>query len=85
MAMPDGSVQGASFQRCVTLMALASISTISEVSSMLSKMWPAPSATANSGLPPSAIVPSTVPEATSMAVALLLPALKVKTRCVLAS
>ena len=38
-----GSVQGASGQRFVTVIVLVSISTISDVSSMLSKMCPLPS------------------------------------------
>ena len=45
---------------------------------MLSKMCPLPSATANSGLPPSGIVPSTVPDAGIDHGGIpLLPALKV--------
>ena len=52
---------------------------------MLTKMLPLPSATANSGLPPSASVPATEPSLALMAVVSLLLPFMVKTRLVPAS
>jgi hypothetical protein len=56
-----------------------SITAISLVFSIFTKTAPFPSATGNSGLPPRAIVPATVPVLASIAVALFDRPLKVKT------
>ena len=80
IACPDGSSQPASSQRFFTVSARASNDTISCLSSMLTKIVPLPSLVMNSGLPPSAIVPTTAGRVTSIAVALDEPPLNVNTR-----
>ncbi len=80
MARPLGPSPGAIDQRLRTSSALASKATTSLLSSLLTKIVPLPSVTANSGLPPRSIVPATLSVAASMAVALAVRPLKVKTR-----
>ena len=76
----DGASHGASFQRAATVMAPASIFTISLLSSRLVKTNPFPSATEDSGPPPSSTVPNTFPSAASITVELALPPLLAKMR-----
>ena len=80
MASPDGSEQGASDDRRVTVSLFESISTSSLVSSIFTNTRPFSSATANSGRPASATVPATIPVFASIAVASLLDPLNAKTR-----
>src|ERR1700674_5675392 len=68
MASPLGSSHGARGQRDFTSSLLGSIASSWLLSSMLTKISPLPSLTANSGLPSSLIVPSTMPLAASIAV-----------------
>ena len=78
--MADGSSPGSSGQRSVTVIFWASILATVLLSSRLTKTLPAPSAAANSGLPPRSMVPSTLPSAASMTVAVPSRPLKAKTR-----
>src|SRR5216684_8361867 len=80
IAMLDGEEHGAVGQRCSTLSFRESIFRTRLSSSRLLNTRPSPSATANSGPPPRSIVAATFPSAASIAVALLLPPLKAKTR-----
>jgi hypothetical protein len=80
MARPFGLCPGASGQRLRIFSETASNSSISLEPRMLTKMCPLPSATAASGSPPKAIVPSTFSEAGSIEVPSLVPWLKVITR-----
>ncbi len=66
MASPVGEVQGAIGHSRTTFSAFASISTMSALSSRFAYSIPSPADTANSGLPPSGIVPTTLPAAGSM-------------------
>ena len=84
-ARPDGDSQPASGHSAVSLLVCASRRTISLLSSMLSKTIPLPSTTANSGLPGSGMVATTLREATSMTVTSLLRPLKAHTVCVAGS
>src|SRR5712671_533695 len=84
-ANPLGSVQGASGHFAFTSILFASMASISLLSSMLTKISPLPSLAANSGLPSSLMVPSTVPFSASSTVESLLLPLKVKTRLVAGS
>jgi len=80
IARPDGPSQGLREYRFATESFAASIATTSFLSSMFTNTMPFPSATENSGFPPRAIVPATLPVLASMAVELLERPLKVKTR-----
>src|ERR1700688_26279 len=82
---PLGSVQGARGHFALTSSLLGSIASSSLLSSMLTKISPLASLAANSGLPPSLIVPSTFPFVASIAVESWLRPLKVKTRLVAGS
>src|SRR5260370_32438023 len=70
-ASPEGDLHGASGQRCSSFRFCESRWLSSEVSSLLTQTEPLPSATANSGLPPRGIVPTTEPSAPLMAVGFL--------------
>src|ERR1017187_5872567 len=85
MPREDGDSHGASFQRATTGIAMASILTISLLSSRLVKTNPFPSATEDSGPPPSSTVPNTFPSAASITVELALPPLLAKMRLVASS
>src|SRR5580704_6429806 len=79
---PVGSSQSVSFQRDFTTSLTGSNATISDLSSIFTNTVPFSSVAANSGLPPSSILPTTSPLDASIAVADLsdpLP-LKVNTR-----
>src|SRR5579859_2517510 len=82
IASPDGSLHGASGQRCSTVIFCASICSSSLVSSTFTYTLPFPSAAANSGLPPTANVLKTFPSAASITVASLLRPLNANTRLV---
>src|SRR4030088_597995 len=84
-ARPDGDLHGASGHRCVSFKLCVSSATRFEVSSRLTNITPLPSATANSGLAPSGIVPTTEPSAPLITVEFLPRPLKVKTRFVAGS
>src|SRR6266404_4363553 len=85
LARPEGDLQGARGQRCVSFKFCESRTTMFEVSSALTNIVPLPSATANSGLSPRGIVPTTEPSAALITVESLPRPLKVKTRLVVGS
>ena len=85
MARLTAASPGATGQRSSTVSLRASILTTMLLSSRLTNTLPIPSATANSGLPPSSTVPATLPSFAARTVTLLLRPLKAKTRCVTAS
>src|SRR5260370_14756731 len=80
MARPEGALQGANGHVAVTFMLAASICRSWFVSSMLTKTFPVPSVTENSGLPGIDIVAIPLFDGASITVAFLLAPLKVKTR-----
>src|SRR6266850_2811353 len=84
-ARPEGDLHGASGQRWVSFRFCESSATRFGVSSALTKMAPLPSDTANSGLSPSGIEPTTEPSVALMTVEFLPRPLKVKTRLVAGS
>src|SRR5262249_664325 len=79
-ARPEGPSHGLNEYFLTTAALTASISTISLVSSMFTYPLPFPSATENSGLPGSGIVPATLPDLASIAVALFDRPLNANTR-----
>ena len=85
MASPVGPSPGASGQRGPSASVLASKATTALESSRFTNTLPLPSTTANSGLPPRATLPTILPVAPSITVALPLPPFMVKTRCVTGS
>src|ERR1700740_1597240 len=85
MAILLGDAHGAVGHRCSTLSSRELIFRTRLSSSRLLKTYPFPSAAANSGPPGRLTVPATLAVATSIAVALLPPPLKAKTRDVAGS
>ena len=81
-ARADGPLHGARGQDPLRTRDRASNSTIEFLSSRFTKTLPCPSSAASSGFPPRGTVPTIVPVEPSIAVALALLPLKVKTRLV---